>query len=95
MTDYNSHILQQYADELYRRAKWIVFWTAVKYGLAAFVLALILAAVVNSQKQIGVSSENFILADCADPYIAGSCCRNRRRPQESFQPKVSSAGVTV
>lgn len=60
-TDYNSHILQQYADELYRRVKWIVFWTAVKYGLGVAVVSLVSVSLVNLQKQIDSSSANSIL----------------------------------
>jgi hypothetical protein len=40
MTIYDDTVLQQYADGLYQEAKWIVFWTAAKYGLLTFVICL-------------------------------------------------------
>jgi hypothetical protein len=36
MTTYEENILQKYADDLYQQAKWIVFWTAVRYGAGVF-----------------------------------------------------------
>jgi hypothetical protein len=47
-TDYDPSVLQEYADQLYRRASWIVFWMALRYGLAAFLVIGILAAVFVS-----------------------------------------------
>ncbi len=57
-TDYDSGILRQYADQLYRQAKWIVFRTAVTYGLAMFLVTFLLAAVIGSQKQVDTSMAN-------------------------------------
>jgi hypothetical protein len=36
-TAYDPNILQIYADELYRQAKWIVFTTGLRYAIAAFI----------------------------------------------------------
>ncbi len=47
-TDYDPNVLQEYADQLYRQAKWIVFWMMLRYGLLSFVVIGILAAVVAS-----------------------------------------------
>lgn len=58
---YDENILQQYADDLYRQAKWIVVWTAVRYGLAVFLLSLVGVAVVGSQKQISADTGNSLL----------------------------------
>jgi hypothetical protein len=40
-TQYDPTILQMYADQLYRDAKWIVFTTALRYAIIVFVLALL------------------------------------------------------
>ena len=40
-TQYDSSILQQFADDLYSRARWIIFSTAAMYGTVVFVLSII------------------------------------------------------
>lgn len=37
--DYNSDLLQGFADRLYQQAKWLAQWTAAKYGLSAALVA--------------------------------------------------------
>jgi hypothetical protein len=39
-TQYDSSILQQFADDLYSRARWIIFSTAAMYGTVVFVLSI-------------------------------------------------------
>ena len=59
MTTYDENVLQQYADDLYRQAKGIIFWTAVRYGLAVFLVSVILSmAVAASQKQVSTDAAN-------------------------------------
>jgi F0F1-type ATP synthase assembly protein I len=58
MTTYDENILQQYADDLYQQAKWIIFWTAVRYGLAVFLVSLVLGAVIGSQRQVSTDTAN-------------------------------------
>ena|SRR5579862_1734473 len=48
---YDPSLLQFHADELYRRAKWIAWGTAVRYGAGAFLIG-IPAAVALSKAQI-------------------------------------------
>jgi hypothetical protein len=38
---YDPDILQQYADQLYSDAKWIIFTTALRYSIIAFVIAIL------------------------------------------------------
>jgi uncharacterized membrane protein YhaH (DUF805 family) len=57
-TEFDSSILQQYADHLYRQAKWIVFSMAVKYGLAVFLVAFGMAAAIGSQRHVDAGTEN-------------------------------------
>lgn len=38
-TEYSPEILQEYADSLYVQARYIMFWTAIKYGVVAFLLS--------------------------------------------------------
>ena len=40
-TQYDSSILQQFADDLYSRARWIIFSLAAAYGAVVFVLSLV------------------------------------------------------
>lgn len=42
-TQYDSSILQQFADDLYARARWIVFTTALVYAFVGFVGSAFLA----------------------------------------------------
>jgi len=59
VTTYDENVLQQYADDLYRQAKGIIFWTAVRYGLAVFLVSVILSmAVAASQKQVSTDAAN-------------------------------------
>ena len=59
MTTYDEKILQEYADDLYKQAKWIVVWTAVRYGLAVFVVSFAISVVVvGTQKDISTGSAN-------------------------------------
>ena len=58
MAAYDDNILQQYADDLYRQAKWIIFWTALRYGLAVFLVSFVCVMVLGSQKQISADTAN-------------------------------------
>jgi hypothetical protein len=58
VTTYDENILQQYADSLYRQAKWIVFFTAARYGVAVFLVASVLGALIDLQKRVGVDAAN-------------------------------------
>lgn len=59
MTTYDDKILQEYADDLYKQAKWIVVWTAVRYGLALFLVSFaIIVVVLSVQKDISTGSAN-------------------------------------
>jgi hypothetical protein len=58
VTTYDEHILQEYADDLYKQAKWIVVWTAVRYGLAVFVVSFVIAVVVSVEKNLSTDSAN-------------------------------------
>jgi hypothetical protein len=59
VTTYDEKILQEYADDLYKQAKWIVVWTAVRYGFAVFVVSFgISVLVVSVQKNTSTGSAN-------------------------------------
>lgn len=59
VTDYDEKILQQYADDLYRQAKGIIVWTAVRYGAAVLLVSFIVSmAVANSQKNVSTDAAN-------------------------------------
>jgi len=52
-TQYDSAILQEFADNLYARARWIIVITAAKYGCVALVLSAIgSAALQHSNPQM-------------------------------------------
>jgi uncharacterized protein involved in response to NO len=44
-TEYDSGILQAFADRLYSDANWVIITTTVKYGVLGFLVAFIGAAV--------------------------------------------------
>ena len=54
-TDYDPNVLQQYADQLYRQAKWIVFWTALRYGLIGLLVIGVAAGLIASLNPANVS----------------------------------------
>jgi hypothetical protein len=58
VTTYDEDVLQQYADTLYRQAKRIVLWTALKYGFVVFLVALVLGIAVDSQGQVPSNKES-------------------------------------
>jgi len=59
VTNYDEKILQQYADDLYQQAKWIVVWSAVRYGLAVFLVSFLVSmAVASSQKNVSTDAAN-------------------------------------
>ena len=43
--EYDSTVLQKFADRLYRAAEMVVFWTAAKYTVGGFLVGVISAAV--------------------------------------------------
>jgi hypothetical protein len=48
VTAYDENVLQQYADDLYRQAKWIVIMSALQYGLAVFLVSFGISMMVAS-----------------------------------------------
>lgn len=59
MTTYDENVLQQYADDLYRQAKWITVWSAVRYGLVVFLVSFLISmAVASSQKDVSTDAAN-------------------------------------
>lgn len=46
---YDPDILQQYADQLYREAKWIIGTTALRYAVVVFLIALSLLMTVDAR----------------------------------------------
>lgn len=51
-TQYDAGILQQFADDLYARARWIVFTTALVYTFVGFVGSAILSAFMQSSMHV-------------------------------------------
>jgi len=47
-TEYDSNILQEYADQLYRQAKGIVFRMAVSYGALTFLVLFLFFGIFGS-----------------------------------------------
>lgn len=59
VTAYYENILQQFADDLYRQAKWIVILSALRYGVVVFLVSFgISMMVATSQKNISTDSAN-------------------------------------
>lgn len=46
-TQYDPDVLQRYADELYRQAKWIVIGTTLRYFFGALLLSIACAAALS------------------------------------------------
>jgi len=59
VANYDEKILQQYADDLYRQAKGIIVWTAVRYGAAVFLVSFLVSmAVASTQKNVSTDAAN-------------------------------------
>jgi len=59
VTTYDEKVLQQYADDLYQQAKWIVVMSALRYGLAVFLVSFgISMMAASSQKQVSTDAAN-------------------------------------
>jgi tetrahydromethanopterin S-methyltransferase subunit E len=59
VTNYDENILQQYADDLYQQAKWIVVMSALRYGLVVFLVSFGISMIVaSSQMQISTDAAN-------------------------------------
>jgi len=59
VTNYDENVLQQYADDLYRQAKWIMVWSAVRYGLVVFLASFgTIMVAASSQKNVSTDAAN-------------------------------------
>jgi len=59
VTTYDENVLQQYADDLYRQAKWIMVWSAVRYGLVVFLASFgTIMVAASSQKNVSTDAAN-------------------------------------
>jgi hypothetical protein len=58
VTTYDEKILQEYVDDLYQQTKRIVVWTAVRYGLAVFLVSFAITLVVVSERAVSTGSAN-------------------------------------
>ena len=47
-TEYDPNILQSFADDLYKQARYIVITTALRYGLITFLVSLLLLGGLSS-----------------------------------------------
>lgn len=56
MAKYDSGILQDYADSLYRKAAWVTFWCGIVGAIIGVVIALILAYGVFSAQSADSSN---------------------------------------
>ncbi len=45
-TEYDASVLQVFADDLYKQARYIVVTTAIRYGLMTFLVSIVLSAVL-------------------------------------------------
>ena len=62
-TQYDSSILQRFADELYRQSKWIIFGTALRYCLVIFLLAFVACFALGIQQpQFALSNDGLVVA---------------------------------
>src|SRR5260221_6927727 len=62
-TPYDPSILQRFADELYRQARWIVFGTALRYSLVIFLFVFVGCFVLGTQQpQFALSNDGLVVA---------------------------------
>lgn len=57
MTAYDDNVLQQYADALYREAKWVAFWMAVTFGGVTFLISLAIAGGIALLPNAGINDD--------------------------------------
>ena len=59
VTNYDENVLQQYADDLYKQAKWIAVMSALRYGLVVFLASFgTIMVVASSQKNVNTDAAN-------------------------------------
>jgi hypothetical protein len=62
-TQYDSGILQRFADELYRQAKWIIVGTVLRYCLVVFLFMFVACFVLGIQQpQLALSNDGLVVA---------------------------------
>lgn len=62
-TPYDSSILQRFADELYRQARWIIFGTVLRYSLVIFLFVFVGCFVLGTQQpQFALSNDGLVVA---------------------------------
>lgn len=58
-TLYDPQILQDYADDLYKQARTIIIWTAIKYGALCFLGSMLVVNVINAKS--GMDSNTMVI----------------------------------
>jgi hypothetical protein len=88
-TQYDSGILQQFADDLYSRARWIIFSTAAMYG--AIVLILSLIGVMAAKHSSSLETQDFGVIGTLT-LVAVAIGFNRGR-EKAFQLKLQAQQI--
>ncbi len=65
---YDANVLLTYVEELYRRAKWIIVTTALKYGIVAFMIGMFAINVIPHAGNRG--NDNLFLFVCGATFVA-------------------------
>jgi hypothetical protein len=60
-TQYDSSILQQFADDLYARARWIVFKTTAFYGFVALSVSVFALNLLQNQVKPPMTSDTIMI----------------------------------
>ncbi|HLJ28500.1 MAG TPA: hypothetical protein VKY85_17445 [Candidatus Angelobacter sp.] len=58
---YDPSVLQFHAAELYRRAKWIAWGTALRYGAAAFLIGIAVSIILGREQVFADSSTSTLI----------------------------------
>jgi hypothetical protein len=90
---YDENILRQHAGSLYQQAKWIIFWTATKYGVVVFIISLAFGITVGSQKQIGSDTANSGMALLVFLTLVGIAAGVDAGRRKSFHLKLQAQQV--
>lgn len=87
-TQYDSSILQQFADDLYSRARWIIFTTAAMYGTVVFLLSLI-GALATSHSNLQMQEWGAI----GTLTVVAVAIGERRGREKAFQLKLQAQQI--
>jgi len=86
-TKYDATVLQQYANDLYSQASWVIYSTAFIYGLITFGVTFLISSGADLFKHpnAGLSIQPGVLMIAAIGVAVGVVCGRKRRSSSNWR----------